>query len=638
MPTDHVAISASKVARKAGLIGSGFPPGGSVSTSGIGIERSKDTGAGQYRVAEKAFYFQPPSHPGATAFTYGVTINLTSKNDNDSAHLVIQALGSWSPSGTASVYNEGELDVDFPGDIVADVPLASLSVGANVIVFSGPVPASPFHSYRLGISIGGGTPTGLNDVSIASITYDVGYSLSATPGMLAIDGDTANGKAIGRGATHRFSWATGQVSTGYDLLYKRTSDVSFTTIHVDTPLQYHDFASGFFTDGADDTWVWKVISYDVESTASAESAQKTFSVVGSLAAPTVSPSGTVSSALLTITATGAATHTQEQYQVFEGAVKIYDTGKLTQSSNSHAMSAGYFLNGIGHLEDGKSYTLHYYYYDSAGNIGHGTASITVLFTPPNQPTVIVTAQDAYLNIAYDNPAGGAAVDHDDLLRSFDYDVNNPGAATWEKINAGDLAESSAAGEMDDSGIGGPNVRDYETAHGQQVWYKLRAWSGMAYIDSEVSAPATLELDAWVEMHDPADPSGTIVRLTGWLTTGGSESSYAQSRQPAANVQTYLGSALPVINRLVTLAGKPVGRRTWTFQSMTIPAERFDGTELKAKIIALFERAANLTIRTRTKAYPVGDLLKGGITKSQGPAPVDGLNQMWAFSFEFEESA
>src|ERR1044072_48858 len=99
MPTDNVPISLKGTARRAGTV---WPPDGSIiiSTGSLLVERS-DTGS-QFAIRNLVVKFQPSSHPGATGFTYTLTVNVSGKNDTDGAVLIIQSYGSWSPPISAS--------------------------------------------------------------------------------------------------------------------------------------------------------------------------------------------------------------------------------------------------------------------------------------------------------------------------------------------------------------------------------------------------------------------------------------------------------------------------------------------------------------------------------------------------------
>jgi hypothetical protein len=623
MPIDIYSITDKGTVRKSGL---SYQPSGPtiVATGGLLVDRSFNSGTSQFLTRLSVFRFRPAPPVGATGHSYTFTVVITGKDDADGRHLLIQVYSDWAGQIDSADYEADELT----GDIVADTALSTLSVGSNVVTISG-IGSGPYTSFRICIS--GAEPAGLNALSIASISLNDTYSLSATPGQLAIDGNTANGISIADDEAHRFSWATGQAQTAYELFYRVVGAGSFSSTGVQTtPNQYHDFSSSFFST---DNFEWYVVSYDSESNPSANSAQKTFTVVGSLADPTVSPSGTVTASLLTLSASGAAAHTKEQWQVFEGSTRIYDTGKLTQSSNSHAMQSGYFQNGKDGLEDGHSYTIHYYYFNSSGDIGHGTSSISVVFTPPNEPTIVITAQGSFNNVNYTNPVGGAGVDKNQVLRSVDYDPTNPDDATWELIS-GDLDPSGSTPAPDDDGIGGPNYRDYEAKHGQLTWYKVRAWSGMAYIDSDPDS-ATLLRSVWIEIFDPLEPAATLLQLQGWVTGGGNESGMGQSWQPNAVAVSYLNRATPIINRQVTLSGLPVGTTSWSVQVMTAISSTADPETLKDQAEALLRRPTNLVIAT--KDSPAGRVLRGSVMSLQGPAPVDSLMNRYSFSFTFIES-
>jgi hypothetical protein len=628
MPSLTFSLLTRGTAKKAGLIADGYPPGSSVITSSTAgkVERSKDVGLGQFRIALVVLRFAVVGIPaGASMFTYELLIGGLAKNDADTRMLRIDNYEGWSGTISTGDYEEAELSGD-----AARVALSALSAGDNTVSLSG-LPDVYNGTVTLRLCIDGDEPTGLDDISASSFSLRVTYSNSPTPGGLNIDGNAGNGISVDRTVGHRFGFSVGQPIHGWNWRAKRVSSGSWDIeVSQTTANQYYDVASGTFTSGADNNWQWQFQAIDAEDNASAWSETKSFVSVGHLSAPTVSPSGTATDALLTITATGADSHTQEQYQIFEGATKIYDTGRLTQTGNSHAMSSGYFTNGVGHLEDGHTYTLHYYYYDSAGNIGHGSASITVLFTPPNQPAVVVTPGESFININYDNPAGGATVDRVDILYAAAYDARrNPGG--YDPALNPTAAFSVLKSDLEPSGdTDNPNYQWFGAASLKVYYFKARAWSGMAYIDSEV-AGGSFELDAWIALHAEDDPANTVLVFEGWVTSK-AESDWSAERTPRLTAELFLNRAAPSVDRELTTAGVQVATEIWHVTLITINDPQFDPETLRDDAEDLLKRGGSLVLRTNEQ--PTGRVKTGSVTALRGPTPLDTRMLQYVFNFDF----
>ncbi len=619
MPTRTFNFVTAGTARVAGA---SYPPSGSVFTQSIvgGPERSFDSGLSQYRIkVALAKASVSGIEPGAHTFVYRLKLTVGSKNNADTRQLRIDNYGDANPfwSGiSAADYEEAELT----GDLAA-VNLADLVVGVNTIVLSG-LPDIFNGNVILRMGVSGGSPAGLNDISITAISLEVQYSFSVTPAGLNIDGDTANGISIPRAVSHTFGWATGEASTRFELAYRRESDSwPGTVIDQTTSSQFWIAAGGTFTAGADNNWRWRVRSYNAGAEVSAWSNEKTFLAVATLAAVTVNPSGTISTALPQIVATGMATHTREQFFVLEDDVVIYQTALLIQTSGLHTLVPGNFLNGQTSLQNGHSYTLRVKIVDADGAIGEGESEVTVVFTPPTVPIVIVVDDGDHLNVNYNNPAGGATVDSVDIRVSEDYDPLTE-EGTWTTLVSGLLRSALAAS---------PNHKFYEAQSGRLYWFVARAWSGQAFVDSE-PVNGTLQLGAWLFIHDPDDPAGSIIRLEGYCTRAGTESSFARSWQPNKTIRTFLNSAEPSSDNEVTTTGVQIGTETISVSVMVVEQADADEEGFRDFLEAALRTSKRLCLRGNER--PLGLLKFGQITRAGLPARTNGYLNAYQTTFEF----
>lgn len=627
MPNQTLSVFYRRISYTHGSIDS-YPPNGPPLTSTIGqsVVKSKHTGTpNRYDLDVLVLRFSLGSIPAAaTGHTFELIVSGVSIDDADSREYRID---NYVWPGATHDYTSDELTGDAASGDVADftgtIALADVTVQDVV-------------SFRFGIS--GAAPTGINLINFSSASLKVTYQFSPTPGTLSIDGDTTNGKQINRVDAHRFAWATGATSTRFIAYYKRASAGSWETEDQTTPNQYWDAPGGTFTNDTDNNWQWKVVSYNSDGTASPESEVKTFTGVGSLANPVVSPSGTVTQGLVTITSTGSGTHVEEQYQVTESGAVVYNTGILVQATNSHVMSAGYFTNGLTSLEDGKSYVLHKYDYDTDGNIGHGTANITVEFEPaaqPDTPTLLVTAEQSHINAYYQTPQTGGTVTSADVLYSIAYDsvLNPTGYDPVLNPNAVFTVIPAAEGLEPSNLATSPNYKHYEARHGELTYYRIRAHSGMVYEDS-VAVDATLDLPEWIWLHDPDDPEGTILHLIGYVEGAGGGSAFAIDNSPAVVAESFLNRKNASIDRMVTSAGELVRVRTFHVTVLAVVQPNADPYDLKDKAARLLTSPKNLVLRTRD--IPVGEVVTGGVTRFSEPTPTDTLKIRYLFAFDFVE--
>lgn len=630
MPNQTLSVFYRRISYSHGSIDS-YPPNGPplTSESGQAIQKSKFIGTpNHYDLDLLVLRFSLGSIPAAaTGHTFELIISGVSITNTDSREYRID---NYTWPGATHDYTSTELTGDAASGTVA-------SFGGTIALAD--VTVQDVVSFRFGIS--GGQPTGLNLINFSGADLKVTYQFSPTPGTLSIDGDTANGKQINRADVHRFAWATGATSTRFILSYKRASSGSWTTVDQTTPNQFWDAPGATFTSAADNNWQWKVVSYNSEGTASPESETKTFTAVGSLANPVVSPSGTVTQGLLTITSTGSGTHIEEQFQVTEAGAVIYNTGKLVQATNSHVMGGGFFTNGLTSLEDGKSYVLHKYDYDTDGNIGHGTSNITVTFTPaaqPATPTLEVTGEQSHINIYYQTPQTGGTVTSADVMQSVGYDpvLNLTGYDPVLNPNAVFTVIPAAEGLEPSNLAVSPNYKHYEARHGELVYYRIRARSGMVYEDSEAK-DATLDLPEWIWLHDPDDPEGTILHLIGHVEGGGGGSAFAIDNSPAVVAESFLNRKNASIDRMVTSTGELVRVRTFHVTVLSIVGNRagMDDYDLKDRATRLLTSPKNLVLRTRDT--PLGEVVTGGVTKFSEPSPTSLIKNRYLFAFDFVEA-
>lgn len=618
MPTRTFQFTIAGTARNADSV---YPPAGSIFTQSTlgGPERSYDAGLTQYRIkvaVAKASVSDIPA--GASSFVFRLKLTLSAKNNADTRQLRIDNYGAdhpfWSGIGGAD-YEETELT----GDLAA-VDISALSTGLNTITLSG-LPDIFNGNVILRLGISGGSPTGLNDLTVTAMTLEVQYAFSTTPASLNIDGDSANGISVPRDDAHTFGWSTGQVSTRFELAYRRESGSwPGTVIDQSTSSQFWVAPGGTFTSGVDNNWRWRVRSYNDLGEVSAWSNEKTFVAVATLAAVTVNPTGTISTALPQIVATGMATHTREQFFVLEDDVVIYQTALLIQTSGLHTLLPANFRNGEAELAEG-TYTLRVKIVDADGAIGEGESEVTVLFTPPNQPIAIVVDASDHLNINYENPAGGAAVDTVDVRVSEDYDpVTSTG--TWRTIASG----LDPSDDTDD-----PNYHFYEAQSGRLYWFRVRAWSGPAFIDSD-PVNATLQLDSWLFLHDPDDPAGTIIRFAGYATAAGSESAFARSWSPNKAVRSFLGSAQPSTDNEVTTEGLQVGVETIRVSVMLVEQSGADEAGFRDTVESMMTTSKRLCLRGNER--PLGLMAFGQITGAGLPSKTNGFMTVYQGGFEF----
>jgi hypothetical protein len=603
-----------------------FPPTGPVlfSSSGSQVENSFDVDTGQYRrtncVARASISGIDLS---STDLSYFLAISIGSKNSADGRSLRVNNHPGggiiWIPPVSATEYSDDELTGD-----AAIIPIDDLDLGVNIIPLSGiPTIYQGPITVLMGVS-GESAPTGLNSLSIQSVSIIVMYSNSPIPRSLNIDGDATMGQFIERTAEHKFRWSTGQPSTAYKLFYRLIGAGSWSdTGKITTPDQLHTFASSFFALG---NYEWKVVSYDSEDTASADSETKTYTVGTLPDTPTiVAPIGQIDSAVPDLEFMAVA-HTQERHRILEGSTVIYDSGILTQSTGLHTPSAV--------LEDGHAYVYKARIYVSGVPSAEASEEFNVVLVPPTQPLITLTPyhDKFYVNVNYETFDG---VDYVQLMKSADYDsVTNLG--TWAIIR--DRLDPSTVEDVD------PNYQDYEIRHGEETWYKARVWSGMAFADSE-PANIVFEQGPWVLIHDPADPAGTIIPIYGRSTQGGSETSHTLRTQKQATTEHMLNSRFPSTDREVTTAGQQVLRETYHIQSMfTIKSavtesdlSRVNGDweGLKDRLKATLERPSTLCLRMKRTLNSL--LIFGDVSNFDGPHATDNRELRYGFAFDFERT-
>jgi hypothetical protein len=572
------------------------------------IERCSDF---QFRIRINVLQFSISGiEAGATSFTYRLKLNVIAKADVDTRNFRVDNYESFDGSIGGDDYEESALT----GDAI-NVALSTLAVGDNSLTLSGIDPIfNGALNLRCGIS--GGEPTDHNHLSFSAM-LEVSYHFSPAPVNLNIDGDINNGIPINRALIHRFGWATGQPGTRFILKYKRTSDVGWTTIDQTTSSQFWDAPAATFTAGADNTWQWKVQEYNGDGDLSAESVVKTFSATGALTNPAVAPSGTISTGLPNITLT-AVGHTRERYRIYEALTLIYDTGELIQSSNAHQVVAQYFRNGKTALENMHSYTIKGQIIAADGSSGEGQSNITVLFTPPNKPLIVLSLGEAFIRYGYSLPVGGAAVTRVDLLVSEDY---NPSTAigTFRELVSGIVPASD---------ITNPNYFFFEAQHGKAYYFRARSWAGTASIDGDPQ-PAVLLLPGWLWIHDVTDPVNTILGFQGHAY--GQSSNLSREYQPKLTAGSFIGQRDASIDREVTAAGEQIGIETVKVSILSIVAAGKDLGTVRGKLEALL-RSQN-TVCLRTVESPMGVIKLGGVAHCTLPSSVDPMQTLYPFTFD-----
>ena len=133
------------------------------------------------------------------------------------------------------------------------------------------------------------------------------------------------------------------------------------------------------------------------------------------------------------------------------------------------------------------------------------------------------------------------------------------------------------------------------------------------------------------LHDPDDPADTIIRFTGYLTGGGSESSFSRIWQPNKTVRTFLNSADPSSDNEVTQAGVQVGVEVIRVSVMSVEQTGADPSGFNDLIEAMMKSSKRLCLRGFN--LPLGLREFGQITGAGLPTR-DGFARKYITTFEF----
>lgn len=253
-------------------------------------------------------------------------------------------------------------------------------------------------------------------------TTTVIRNANTAPNAPTLGGPTG-GVAIDRAVAQRFTWTVSDpdgptdAQSKYDLRYRQGLG-AYVTVTGTTPNAFHDFAAGTFAAG---DYEWSVRTYDAQGFVGPYSASAFYTAANVPAAPTITTPGNNTTVARNPEDVAWSYPTQQQYQVrrvadLAGApdpsVIYSDTGLVTNTEVRGLLVAFPVNNRVEHVQVRVKDVLLSPY---------ATAKVTVSYTAPQTPTLVLTPTNATASIAVGitNPApaaGEPAVVSHDLYR------------------------------------------------------------------------------------------------------------------------------------------------------------------------------------------------------------------------------
>lgn len=264
----------------------------------------------------------------------------------------------------------------------------------------------------------GGTTTadipGTSNVGAETFTL---VAANTAPNAPALTGP-ANNAVLDRSITQRFSWVfsdndPGNTQGGYDIQYRVVGSGTWTVVNnAASSNEFHDFAGNTFAVG---DYEWQVRTKDNIGATGAYSSSRFFSAGNVPATPNITaPLTTVSNPNTSVTWT-APTHTAYQLRTVANNAgapdenTIYtDTGEITDSSAT-SRTVNFPVNG-------RTEWIQFRVKNTGLWSAWDSEDVTVSFTPPSTPTVVLTPNNTtgVMTVAITNPGGGAALAYNEV--------------------------------------------------------------------------------------------------------------------------------------------------------------------------------------------------------------------------------
>jgi hypothetical protein len=560
------------------------------------LQVKQQLSAGSYRYEVGAFKFFVTGLPaGATVTTATVTVFVTSRSNDDSLTSLIGEY--YLPAA-----GYGSVSYKLPPTGGAfDIDPAALSVGGNNIISLQNFASKIANSQYLGIRMGfpDAEPAGVNALVFdptgnSAPVLTLTYQLVSAPTSLA-----PNGTQISSAVDNTFSWqhndGSGLPQTSYELRW-RVSGGSYTTVSGTTPNNFHLFSASYFPSGT------HTIEWNIRTSSGGAfsdwSGQASVVVGVAPGPPTVTdPTGTITSSRPDIEwASTSQVAYQAQILTDPAGVIVYDSGKVISVALLQAIDVD--------LVDLTDYIARVRIWN-ADDIpsAYDTESFTTVFTPPNVPTLTLSAATSGstttgIKITPNNPTGGETVASNEIFR------RKTGTSDAFVSIASGLTPGTPAGQTWDDNLVGSGVSyDY--------FVRAHATNG-AYADSTVSAFSVTITGLSLTPVD--NPSGVLILdLT---VQQGQDGTIAEEEELNAAI-------FQPVNRDPIIRSGGERKSTVTIVGNLVGSARTQYNDL----LALFAAATELVLR-----HPFGGTFQGFIVNPPSRTPYFGMD---AIGFRFE---
>lgn len=396
-----------------------------------------------------------------------------------------------------------------------------------------------------------GTGYGPWDYSDGVFTIQHNRAPSA-PTLLSPSG----GVAVDRTDVVRLAWQhndpDADQQSKFDLLWSSNAGASWATVTQSTTNQYKDFSADMFPAGQ---IIWKIRTYDQQDLSGPYSTQATFTASIPSSAPTITaPTGTVAFAR-PVVEWSSVDQVDYQIQVLDSlSATVWDSGDII--STNKAVTIGF------DLANGGVFTVRVRIKDSGGIWSDwAEVVINISYTPPQTPTLTVSAGIGYIDVVPTNPTPEGlqpVVNFNDIYRRD--------TTVWERIATNVPVTTTYS--------------DYAVASGQIYEYKVIALGVNGTIAESTGSSLSITFKG-VWLHDVADPSGTVHKFV-WDGSGRST-----GWEPEAVMMQYAGRK----NASVEFGESEVESITAQLQMQS------DGVDL-AKLDSLIKSKSTLCFRDR----------------------------------------
>ncbi len=459
---------------------------------------------------------------GSSAFNLGLTTGLASRTNQFRSYKPLPS-GAWTARSTEDfafyLYYSSPANLQYNIELTTDdggawkTLVALTSVGATSYPFDF-INEAESSTAKIRIRAYDGAIYGPYDESNGVFTIQHNQAPTAPTNLSPV-----GGIAIDRAQVNRLSWqhndGNGDPQSKFDLQWRPVGTGTWNTVTQVTLNQYWDAPANTFPRGNIE---WQVRTYDQADLSGPYSAQGTFFAGDKPASATITSPADSSTVALSKPSVEWSSSGQTAYQLkVKNALDStihWDSGE--KISANKAITVGL------DLENNKSYINELTIKNADGLYSDPTMTdFTVSFTPPAVPTIDVTSNDGYLNIAVTNPVPSGT---EPIVSTNDIYRRVLGQTEWIRIQMGIALNGSYS--------------DYAVASEITYEYKVRAnGDNGTYSDSAVGS-SSLILTA-VYLHDVKDPVGTVHRFK--YDGSGRDASW----QPEATMMQFAGRTRPV---------------------------------------------------------------------------------------------